>query len=54
MTAPEWRGYALLFENMLDFVLVARDSFLKTDGSVMVPAQTHMMLGQFDVLLTPL
>ena len=57
----EWMGYALLYESMLDSVLVARDRFLKpktvnnypnsTGGikeakaGVMVPSQTRMLLG---------
>ncbi|KLO06976.1 S-adenosyl-L-methionine-dependent methyltransferase [Schizopora paradoxa] len=57
----EWMGYALLYESMLDSVLVARDRFLKPpaakhavergrdDGSekggVLVPSQTRMFLG---------
>lgn len=57
----EWMGYALLYESMLDSVLVARDRFLKPlpenydveigrvgrEGKpgVMVPSQTRMLLG---------
>ncbi|KAF2706301.1 histone-arginine methyltransferase CARM1 [Pleomassaria siparia CBS 279.74] len=33
----EWMGYGLLFEGMLDSVLVARDLYLKRDG-LMVPS----------------
>jgi len=40
----EWMGYALLYESMLDSVLVARDRFLKPDG-VMAPSETRMVLG---------
>lgn len=43
----EWMGYALLYESMLDSVLVARDRFLKLDG-VMAPAHSRMMLGLCD------
>ena len=43
----EWMGYALLYESMLDSVLVARDRFLKPDG-IMAPAQTQMMLALCD------
>lgn len=43
----EWMGYALLYESMLDSVLVARDRFLKLDG-VMAPAHSKMMLGLCD------
>ncbi|KAJ2919153.1 hypothetical protein MD484_g1262, partial [Candolleomyces efflorescens] len=39
----EWMGYALLYESMLDSVLVARDRFLKP-GGVMAPSQTKMLL----------
>jgi len=34
----EWMGYFLLYEAMLDSVLVARDKFLKPDG-LMFPDQ---------------
>lgn len=37
-------GYALLYESMLDSVLVARDRFLKP-GGVMAPSQTRIMFG---------
>jgi len=30
----EWMGYFLLYESMLNSVLVARDKFLKEDGKV--------------------
>lgn len=40
----EWMGYALLYESMLDSVLVARDRFLRP-GGVMVPSQCKMMFG---------
>ncbi|KAF9068611.1 S-adenosyl-L-methionine-dependent methyltransferase [Rhodocollybia butyracea] len=43
----EWMGYALLYESMLDSVLVARDRFLKPEG-VMAPSQSKMMLGLCD------
>lgn len=43
----EWMGYALLYESMLDSVLVARDRFLRPDG-VMAPSQNRMMLGLCD------
>ena len=43
----EWMGYALLYESMLDSVLVARDRFLKP-GGVMAPSQTKMLLGLCD------
>jgi protein arginine N-methyltransferase 1 len=28
----EWMGYFLLYESMLDCVLIARDKYLKPDG----------------------
>lgn len=31
----EWMGYALLFESMLDSVLIARDRFLKPGGAIL-------------------
>lgn len=43
----EWMGYALLYESMLDSVLVARDRFLRP-GGVMAPSQCKMMLGLTD------
>lgn len=43
----EWMGYALLYESMLDSVLIARDRFLKDNG-VMAPSQTRIMLGLCD------
>lgn len=43
----EWMGYALLYESMLDSVLVARDRFLKP-GGVMAPSQCQMMLALCD------
>lgn len=39
----EWMGYALLYESMLDSVLVARDRFLRPGGTV-APSQCRMML----------
>ncbi|KAF8321754.1 S-adenosyl-L-methionine-dependent methyltransferase [Clavulina sp. PMI_390] len=45
----EWMGYALLYESMLDSVLVARDRFLKPLGSaegsgIMAPSQCKMVM----------
>jgi protein arginine N-methyltransferase 3 len=40
-------GYALLYESMLDSVLVARDRFLRP-GGVMAPSQCKMMFGLTD------
>jgi protein arginine N-methyltransferase 3 len=46
----EWMGYALLYESMLDSVLVARDRFLNrptssdgTGGGIMAPSQCKMV-----------
>ena len=39
----EWMGYALLYESMLDSVLVARDRFLRP-GGVLAPSQCRIML----------
>ncbi|KAJ3551879.1 hypothetical protein NP233_g12999 [Leucocoprinus birnbaumii] len=43
----EWMGYALLYESMLDSVLVARDRFLRP-GGVMAPSQCQMVLALCD------
>ena len=43
----EWMGYALLYESMLDSVLVARDRFLRP-GGVMAPSQSQIMFGLCD------
>ena len=43
----EWMGYALLYESMLDSVLVARDRFLRP-GGVMAPTQCRLMFGLCD------
>jgi len=39
----EWMGYALIYESMLDSVLVARDRFLKPEG-ILAPSHSRMML----------
>lgn len=46
----EWMGYALLYESMLDSVLVARDRFLKSgeETGIMAPSQCQMMLALCD------
>ncbi|KAJ8519349.1 hypothetical protein ONZ45_g3701 [Pleurotus djamor] len=47
----EWMGYALLYESMLDSVLVARDKFLKRDEDapgLMAPSQCQMLLALCD------
>ncbi|CED83231.1 protein arginine n-methyltransferase [Phaffia rhodozyma] len=43
----EWMGYFLLYESMLDSVLVARDRFLRK-GGVLAPSQTKIMLAGVD------
>ncbi|KAM0747348.1 S-adenosyl-L-methionine-dependent methyltransferase [Meredithblackwellia eburnea MCA 4105] len=43
----EWMGYFLLYECMLDSVLVARERFLKPTG-LMVPSQCSILLSLFD------
>lgn len=43
----EWMGYCLLFEAMLDSVLVARDRYLKPDG-LMVPSHCTLHLGALE------
>ena len=40
-------GYFLLYESMLDSVLVARDRYLRK-GGVMAPSQTKIMLSGVD------
>lgn len=32
----EWMGYFLIFESMLDSVIVARDKYLNSDGGVSI------------------
>ncbi|WVQ79242.1 hypothetical protein IAT38_001338 [Cryptococcus sp. DSM 104549] len=39
----EWMGYMLLYESMLDSVLVARDRFLSPTG-LMAPSQTRLVI----------
>ncbi|KAG0267786.1 hypothetical protein DFQ27_008285 [Actinomortierella ambigua] len=39
----EWMGYFLLYEAMLDSVLVARDRFL-VEGGLLAPSQTRILL----------
>jgi protein arginine N-methyltransferase 3 len=42
----EWMGYFLLFEGMLDSVLVARDRWLKSTG-IMAPSKTRILLSAY-------
>ncbi|KAI8982407.1 S-adenosyl-L-methionine-dependent methyltransferase [Mycotypha africana] len=43
----EWMGYFLLFEAMLDSVLVARDRWLAPKG-IMAPSQTRILMAALD------
>ncbi|KAI8341361.1 S-adenosyl-L-methionine-dependent methyltransferase [Chlamydoabsidia padenii] len=43
----EWMGYFLLFEAMLDSVLVARDRWL-APGGIMAPSQTRILMAALD------
>ncbi|KAG0175758.1 hypothetical protein DFQ29_007058 [Apophysomyces sp. BC1021] len=43
----EWMGYFLLFEAMLDSVLVARDRWLAPNG-IMAPSHTRILLAALD------
>lgn len=43
----EWMGYFLLFEAMLDSVLVARDRWMAPNG-IMAPSQTRILLAALD------
>ncbi|CAO3591205.1 unnamed protein product [Absidia cylindrospora] len=43
----EWMGYFLLFEAMLDSVLVARDRWLAPDG-IMAPSHTRILMAALD------
>lgn len=45
----EWMGYFLLFEGMLDSVLVARDRFLRTDGLMLPNRCALRILGVSDL-----
>jgi protein arginine N-methyltransferase 3 len=44
----EWMGYFLLFEAMLDSVLVARDRWLKPETGIMAPSQTRILMAALD------
>ncbi|KCV68603.1 hypothetical protein H696_04896 [Fonticula alba] len=49
----EWMGYGLLYESMLDSVLVARDNWLKEDG-VLMPSRATIsaaLLGDGDLAM---
>jgi protein arginine N-methyltransferase 1 len=37
-------GYCLLYESMLDSVLVARDKFLKKDTGLMLPSKASIWI----------
>jgi len=40
----EWMGYGLLFESMLDSVLVARDRFLDKESGIMIPSHASIFV----------
>ncbi|GAA5906701.1 uncharacterized protein JCM6883_004560 [Sporobolomyces salmoneus] len=42
----EWMGYCLLYECMLDSVLLARDKYLAPNG-LMIPSQTSILLSAY-------
>uniref|UniRef100_A0A6S8B372 type I protein arginine methyltransferase n=1 Tax=Aplanochytrium stocchinoi TaxID=215587 RepID=A0A6S8B372_9STRA len=44
----EWMGYGLLFESMLDSVLVARDRFLDKETGIMVPSHASIFVQACD------
>ena len=43
----EWMGYFLLYESMLDTVLLARDKYLKKDG-LLFPDQASIYLAAIE------
>ena len=43
----EWMGYFLLYESMLDTVLLARDKYLKQDGLIF-PDQASMYIAAIE------
>jgi len=43
----EWMGYLLLYESMLDSVIVARDKWLKSEGGFMFPSSARLYLSPF-------
>eukprot|EP00842_Homolaphlyctis_polyrhiza_P002317 jgi/Hompol1/3086/HPOL_003116-RA len=47
LIVSEWMGYFLLFEGMLDSVLVARDLYLKPDG-IMAPSHAIIKIAGID------
>lgn len=48
----EWMGYFLLFENMLDSIVYARDHHLKQPGGIIMPNRFSLeLLGASDMLL---
>lgn len=44
----EWMGYFLLFEAMLDSVLVARDRWLKPETGILAPSQTRILMAALE------
>jgi protein arginine N-methyltransferase 1 len=43
----EWMGYFLLYESMLDTVLLARDKYLKPDG-LLFPDQANIFIAAIE------
>jgi protein arginine N-methyltransferase 1 len=43
----EWMGYFLLYESMLDTVLLARDKYLKKDG-MLFPDQANIYIAAIE------
>jgi protein arginine N-methyltransferase 1 len=43
----EWMGYFLIYENMLNSVLIAKDKFLK-EGGIMIPGNCRLFLAPYD------
>lgn len=50
----EWMGYFLLFENMLDSIVYARDHHLKQPGGIIMPNRFSLeLLGASDMRKLP-
>jgi hypothetical protein len=43
----EWMGYFLIYENMLNSVLIAKEKFLKKEG-IMIPGICQLFLAPYD------
>ena len=44
----EWMGYFLLYESMLDTVLLARDKYLKKEGGLIFPDTATLFLAAIE------